>query len=377
MSLLNQMLQDLDERRAAQGVDGILPNAVRPLPRSQSSRLPLLLGMLLLAFLAGGLAFHFWEVRQAAPFPSSGVPPFVPAPAAVTAASPPPLVPLVDEPPKNPEAGPAVPTGLAAMNGSPQRSAYFSEWLPAQQSEAKPPAASIVPETGFAADRSKVAAIEQALPAFSWLSPQGGARSARIPIIEKTDPFVSSPDRSETEYRKAIALLNQGALAEAMEGLHKVLRLDGSHSASRQVLVRLLLEATRPDEAVQVLQEGLLVQPEQVGWAMTLARLQIDRGDLASAWQTLHHSLPAAGNNADYQGVTAHVLQRLGRHKEAAEHYGVATRLAPGDGRWWLGLALALEAEGHSTEARDALHMAKAAGTLSAELTGWVDQKLR
>jgi len=171
MSLLNQMLQDLDERRAAQGVDGILPNAVRPLPRSQSSRLPLLLGMLLLAFLAGGLAFHFWEVRQAAPFPSSGVPPFVPAPAAVTAASPPPLVPLVDEPPKNPEAGPAVPTGLAAMNGSPQRSAYFSEWLPAQQSEAKPPAASIVPETGFAADRSKVAAIEQArLPQSSKLS---------------------------------------------------------------------------------------------------------------------------------------------------------------------------------------------------------------
>lgn len=376
MSLLNQMLQDLDARRAAQGVDGTLPNAVRPLPRPSAARLPLLLGMLLLAFLAGGLAFHFWETRQAAPFPSSGVPPFAPAPATMTAASPPPLVPLVAEPPKGVEAGPAVPTGWAAMDGRPQRSADSSGLLPAQQSEAKPPAAS-VPESGFAAERSKGAAIEQAVPALPSLSPQGATRSARIPIIEKTDPLVSSPDRPEIEYRKAIALLNQGSLAEAMEGLHKALRLDGSHSASRQVLVRLLLEAKRPDEAVQVLQEGLLGQPEQVGWAMTLARLQIDRGDLAGAWQTLHHSLPAAENNADYQGVTAHVLQRLGRHKEAAEHYRVATRLAPGDGRWWLGLALELEAEGRSSEARDALHMARATGTLSAELTGWVDQKLR
>ena len=46
MSLLNQMLQVLDARRAAQGVDGTLPNAVRPLPKPQASRLPLLLGML-------------------------------------------------------------------------------------------------------------------------------------------------------------------------------------------------------------------------------------------------------------------------------------------------------------------------------------------
>ena len=78
---------------------------------------------------------------------------------------------------------------------------------------------------------------------------------------------------------------------------------------------------------------------------MTLARLQVDRGDLAGAWQTLDFSLPAAGHSADYQGFTAHVLQRLGRFREAVVHYLNAARLAPGDGRWWLGLGLALEAE--------------------------------
>ena len=378
MSLLNQMLQDLDARRAAQGVGNPLPNAVRPLPKPQASRLPMVLGMLVLTFLAGGSAFLYWEIRQeTAPSALSGAPPLAPAPAVLTTASPPPLAQLAVEPLKSLQAEPALPAGWAAMDGGPRTSTDSVGSLPQPQSEAKPAAASSVVENGFTGDRSKLAAIEQPLTAPPWPSPQRENRSSRIPIIERSDALGSSTDRPETEYRKAIASLNQGAVAEALEGLRNALRQDGSHVASRQVLVRLLLEARRLDEAVQVLQEGLLGQPEQIGWAMTLARLQLDRGDLSGAWKTLDHSLPAAGNNADYQGFTAHLLQRLGRNEEAAEHYQAATRVAPGDGRWWLGLGLAWEADGRSTEARDALHMAKAAGTLSAELTAWVEQKLR
>ena len=56
MSLINQMLQDLDARRAAHGVDTNLPNDVRPLPKPQASRFPLVLAGVLLTVLAGGFA---------------------------------------------------------------------------------------------------------------------------------------------------------------------------------------------------------------------------------------------------------------------------------------------------------------------------------
>lgn len=39
--------------------------------------------------------------------------------------------------------------------------------------------------------------------------------------------------------------------------------------------------------------------------------------------------MPAAVGNADYQGFTAHVLQCLGRNKEASERYQAASRLSP------------------------------------------------
>jgi tetratricopeptide (TPR) repeat protein len=235
-------------------------------------------------------------------------------------------------------------------------------------------------------ERSQVQASETRIPVANNPIAQGAGKSARIsrdgivatnPTIERTDASGSPRERAETEYRKAIAAVNQGRIAEAVDGLRNALRQDPLHIASRQLLVRLLLEAKRLDEAAQVLQDGLQGQPAQIGWAMSLARLQVDRKDLTGAWQTLNYSLPAAGSNADYQGFTAHVLQRLGRHKEAAEHYQAATRLSPGDGRWWLGLGLALEEEGRVSEAREAFLRARQSGNLGAELSALIEQKLR
>lgn len=187
----------------------------------------------------------------------------------------------------------------------------------------------------------------------------------------------SPRERAEAEYRKAIEAVNLGRVNEALDGLRGALRQDGLHIAARQLLVRLLLEARKPEEAMQVLHDGLQTQPAQLGWAMSLARLQVERGDLAAAWQTLHFSLPAASAHADYLGFSGHVLHRLGRYKEAVTHYQQALRLAPGDGRWWLGLGLALEGEGRVGEAREAFLRARQSGNLGADLLAVVEQKLR
>ena len=196
-------------------------------------------------------------------------------------------------------------------------------------------------------------------------------------MIERSDSAGSPRARAENEYRKAIDAVNQGRAAEAVDGLTRALHEDALHTGARQLLLKLLLETRRVDEALQVLHEGLQGQPAQLGWAMTLARLQVDRGDLAGAWQTLEFSLPAAGHSADYQGFAAHVLERLGRHREAIVQYQAATRLAPGDGRWWFGLGLAMESEGRVSESREAFLRARQCGNLGSALSALVEQKLR
>jgi MSHA biogenesis protein MshN len=350
MSLINQMLQDLDSRRAVSGAQSGLPNDVRPLPPARSIRWPwLLVGSVGLLAVAGALAWYGLARRVEAPplAVAPGLPPSAVAPIAPAA--------LV------PEASVAAADPSVPKSSESEAQLRFATSLHLPQELRAAPAAPAAPTSAPPAPAASPAPEKLAGPAR----------------IEKSAPSGSPRERAESEYRKALGELNQGRLGETIDGLRRALKQDAMHTAARQLLLKLLLENKRFDEAAELLQEGLQLQPGQIAWAMSLARLQVERGDLPGAWQTLQHSLPAAGNSADYQGFAAHVLQRLGRNKEAAEHYQSATRLAPSEGRWWLGLGLALEADGHPAEAREALLRAKASGTLGAELMNLIEQKLR
>lgn len=365
MSLLNRMLQDLDARQGSGVPVARLPDDVRPLPVVPESRLPrVFAGLLFAASAAGVAAFFLWpEVGEISPT----TPPAVSAHVNV----PPVLTPPVPE--KQPDPIAAESPQLGQLEGSLRLADAL--FMPVDK---KPTPKSTAPKTPTPVEpvRPKNPAIDkprvpESLPVVEPAPP------GKPSLIEKTDARTSPRERADADYRKAIASVNQGRITEALEGLRTALRQDGQHVAARQLLVKLLLEARRSDEAMQTLQEGLQGLPAQSGWAMALARLQAERGDFASAWQTLNRSMPAGGASADYQGFAGHVLHRLGRSKDATEHYQLATRLAPGDGRWWLGLGLAHDAEGRVTEARDALQRAKASGTLSPELLVVVEQKLR
>jgi MSHA biogenesis protein MshN len=397
MSLINQMLQDLDARRAAHGVGSRLPNDVRPLPPAPTSRWPVVLGVLVVAALGSGYAFFQWTGGQAAAIPPTEAP--VAAAALVaepaTVAVPPlpaqDLVPLpvseaVAEPVALPDPLPADVVALPAPVVDPDVSLRMAESITPTVEEKRPVAAATVVKAPLPT-RPKVAEPESAplkavapadpAPPAKVVRPEPAGMSTNQPLIQKSEPASTPQQRLEADYRRAVAALNQGRVEQAVDGLRAVLTQDALHVGARQLLVKLLLEANRRGEAAQVLDEGLQSQPAQLGWAMTLARLQVDGGDLARAWRTLDHSMPAADGNADYRGFAAHVLQRLGRNKDAAFHFLAAARLAPGDGRWWLGLGLAYEAEGQSTEASEAFVRARAGGNLSAELMALVEQKLR
>lgn len=195
--------------------------------------------------------------------------------------------------------------------------------------------------------------------------------------IEKSPLAPTARDKADAELRRAETALASGRSGEALDGLRAALKLDPGYVAVRQALLRQLLDARKFDEAMVVLQDGLEHMPTQTGWAVSLARLQLEQGDLAGADRTLARSQGYAEANADYAGFQGHVKSRLGAQRQAIAHYQRATRLAPGEGRWWLGLGLAFEADGRLPEARDALRRAIASGTLNHDLAAVAEQHLR
>ena len=186
---------------------------------------------------------------------------------------------------------------------------------------------------------------------------------------------MTATQRAESEYRDAMASLQEGRVGAAIASLGQALKLDPRHDAARQTLVGLLVEAKRTDEAIALLQNGLTLEPRQPGVAMLLARLQIERG--GSGIDTLMRTLPYAGGNGEYHAFLAGALQRQQRHREAAEQYQAALASAPQQGVWWMGLGISLQAEQRNAEALAAFQRARDSGKLSADLQNFVDRKLQ
>jgi MSHA biogenesis protein MshN len=211
-----------------------------------------------------------------------------------------------------------------------------------------------------------VAAAVASAPPAAVLPPPEIRKQARQPTPEED---------AETHYRKAIAQIRAGRDAQARPLLEAAIQAFPRHIAARQMLATLLSEAGQNREAEAVLNEGRAVAPDEAWFALALARLQAARGDTAAAAATLLGGQGGRGVNADYRATLAALLVNLGRHAEAVRQYELALDLQPGQGTWWMGLGLALEAQGRAGEARVAFRRALAAGNLPDALLTFVREK--
>lgn len=366
MSLINKMLQDLDARRAQEGggIGQTFQPASRPGRRSASTIVISITSAIAAVVLFAGAyaAWNFYQKRVPAQpaatsvtfkkAPAVVVAPATAAPAAVPAAvvtRAPAVVQQVTPMPAGDIPEPPVPAKSAPVAPAPEETEIAEE--PPRVAVAKAPPA------------RKAAASPKPQPANAGVRMQ--------PVQGRT---MSKQQQAEAQYNRATAALQEGRIREAIRGLEDVLVTEPRHDAARQTLVGLLIEARRGDEAMRVLQAGLVLDPRQPAMAMLLARLQIEHG--GTGIDTLLRSLPYAAGDADYEGFLAGALQRASRHREAIEQYQAAVRSAPGNGVWWMGLGISLQAEKRAAEAADAYARALSTGALSPELRTFVERRL-
>jgi len=397
MSLINKMLRDLDARHAGTG-QTVLPNEVRPLPEEVvaprvSRRVWVLAGLAILSAAAIQTSTIWLPLlAEFVPLPPSLLPPppvvapaAQPAPTTVVLQLPPPeqmlpLPSLPDTPPAAPDASagqvppPAAGQQAPAVAATPQPPLQVAEnrstdlkidrSLPEVQ--VKPAAPAPVPAAPVAAPPPRKAA-----PAPK---PDRGQATAKI---EKQQNLATPQERAEAIYRKGVAAYRVGHYGEAAALFKSALQEDPRHLTTRQTLLSMQAEQKQWDDVQVILREGLELMPEQISWAMALARIQVERGRLPEAWDTLQKYMPNGEKSADYQGFAGVLLQRMRKPHEATFYYQAAVQLKPNEGRWWLGLGLALEADGKAAEAREAFQRARNSGGVTPEMAAAIDRKLR
>jgi len=387
MSLINKMLQDLDKRHAADDAGKPLAQQLRPVQeRKDWKRIVWEVG----AGLAIGAGWSAWVLYQISPRPivtelvyqlQAKRPPGLRSPAgpqpAPGPAAPAPPAPAQALPAQAPPAvAMTAPAPAALGTQAPGVDTLKLATEIATPFKERSLAAKLGTERAAAAPAAQPRTVPKEDGAAAAMTP--GAPVAKAQGHISIDKHASTPaERAEDEFRKATALLNHGRVAEAIDGYKATLQQDARHAAARQALVGLLLENRRIDEAQQFLQEGLSLSPDRFAYAMLLARIQVERGDLQGAHELLQKSAGSAAGDAEYHAFDAALLQRLGRHREAVAAYQAALKLAPRAGLWWMGMGISLQADQRSGEALDAFRRAKSAGGLSPDLLAFIDQRMK
>lgn len=370
MSVINQMLVDLERRRASGEERTHIPDHVRALPGEPASmRSPQLwiVAVVITAIVVVTGAWWWMSSRAAPASVVKGV--AMPAPAT----------------PKPEQA--VVALSHEAVESIAQRMSFELANVP------EPVAADTrVAATTVLSSREPVPTTVvprgAALPAASRIADNATAtkpppRAVVTPAppppadISKRVRELTPRQRAETEYAKGASALHEGRSADALMAFEAALQADSTFHKARQALVGVLLESRRQAEASQALQEGLNISPAQSGFAMALARLQMERGELDAGVQTLARSLEFAAGNPDYIAFYGGLLQRQQKHAEAVEQFSRALNQRGNVGVWLLGLGVSLEALGRGSEAQEAYRRAKATGNLSPDLRAFADQRLR
>lgn len=401
MSVINQVLLELEKRRASGAERGTLPDHVRALPDGGDNHGSWWIaaagaaGIALLGMIWVAVAGHVL------PRPSPSAAPSPPgtqatlekmvAGSATVATD----VPRGGEPGNGPGDALRPATRLSfALSNPPQPPRFAEQSEPARPQEGAIPAARVLTRDG--AERTSGSTVETAPapvaapPAAAVKDAPKAPAAARVPgaadkppagatakaEIEKQVRQPTPRELADHEYRKAASMLQQGRLAEAQEGFRAALNLHPGHHGARQAMVGLMLQSKSYGDAERALQEGIRLAPEQIGFAMTLARLQVDRGDTAGAIATLQGGASHAHGSPDYLAFLAALLQRQGRHEDAIEQFSAALRGNPNTGVWWLGLGMSLQTLNRVAEAQEAYRRAKASN-LNPDLAAFADQRLR
>ena len=409
MSLINKMLRDLDQRQAGGASLGLV-GLGSPAHPGGGQRLTVV-AVLVAALAGGGLAAAWWLMPEpgmgqrmnqrmnqflgrspaqpvavktapapAVAPPAAAVPATAVAALAVTAASaaaPSPL-PLTAPPP----APTPAPTPERAADSGAMKPLTAAAPTPAK---AAAPVGAEVPAKARQGAAVRVAAAKLAAVDAPEASPAGERAQARAAARAKAvaAPAAASAGKSYTPrqlaanlLREAVQLDRQGHPEAAKVPLRQILAADPLDIEARQLLIQLLLEGGRMDEARSQLDDGLKLMPDQPALILASARLRAEGGDMAGAVRQLEAGLPAARDDAPYRALLGALLLRQSRHEDALKHYLVALQSDPANPSWLIGTGMALEATGRTADAAEAYDRASSANKLTPETVAFLNDRL-
>ncbi len=203
-----------------------------------------------------------------------------------------------------------------------------------------------------------------------------GGREAGGGSIEKQRLPLTQKQVTDQAFQKGYAALRKDRVQQAETFFRKALASTPGHIKSREMLAGIYIKAGRYVEAAQLLKEGVAINPGHSMFRKLYARVLLEQGALNQAVSVLERDLPPITQDVNYYALLAALYQRQGRHKNAVALYQNMLKQNSMVGIWWIGMGISLEKLGDNKAARQAYEKARASGTLATQMIQYTDNRL-
>lgn len=402
MSLVNDMLRDLDQRRnsseSASASMKLMPAS--DMPVEKKNRILLILAVVLVLAVSG-LAY-LWsqqagvsEPRRlniSTPVATTPAPTSVPTPVEpeneTSAAEPAQQLagrqqqaaPAVAEPatiepaPVTADRSVAVATGEGPEEGPEKGPEAISGSVPAQPVRESAATRSAVPESESSAPATSLAQAQASAPENQNVAPGTAASTPRsvvnqpAPAAIKNDAQVS-PDQADTmAVQAALRMIADNDVTGAYAHLEQHIINNRYAHQSRETYAKLLMNEGHLLAAYNLVESGLGLAPNHPGFKKVKARILIADGQIADAVSLLSSRAPSVSEDLEYHDILATAQLASRDYRGALISYTGLVQQDQSQGKWWYGYAASQDSLGNTNAARQAYNRAVQQPNLSPNL---------
>jgi len=347
MSLINQVLKDIDQRRSAEFSEAKtdlddLHFAHVP-ERKRRSKLVIIISLttfFVVAIIVGGL-YVFQQNNPAA------------------------IDMQVSEVTNQP--APVVTAPVTAHKPAPSSASAEASYRPEKKSKLKPESATLAKATPVVSEE-----VSDAVEAETLEEP---IDNTPVKFSRSTVPM-RAEQKAELSYQNGYAHLRKHRNRQAERSLRRALDMEPGHVKARELLSGIYIKQGRWVEASELLRQGLTYSPQHRTFSKLYARALMQLNQDVQAIAVLKRYAPPVKSDPNYFAILAALYQRQDQHNQAAEVYATLVRLKPGNGVWWVGLGISLEALERNQDAVQAYGHASKTGNLQSKVAHFTNNRL-
>lgn len=200
------------------------------------------------------------------------------------------------------------------------------------------------------------------------------ANSKKVSSINISRKRLSPKELVAKKMNKAERAIAENEMEKAETIFEDILLLMPENQTARKQLAALWYGRKSYQPALNLLQQGIVLTPNHQEFRLMKARIYLTLGLTEKAYDVL--SVLNKSNDIEYQSLLANAAQQIGNHTAAANAYLSLVQLSPQNGRFWLGLAIAYDSNSEFSQAIQAYESAIVQGGLSTSANEFAKQRM-